>query len=319
MKKMKINASGSGSDKKITSVKFLSSLLLLSVLLFGISQLGRSNPRSMLAGAGAFLLIASFLGLTIVWAKRSFSILNHQIGELKKLALSGSKNFREDSSQPLELADSLDGVVTTNAANRVEPGGDDFDSSPGARSLYDPRRLPASRIERGNTPGVIGRGAAEFELTDISHRNFSEIFNSEPTDWQEPILTVVPLKCVESLGSSYIQKRLTPNTLDKLEDQRFRYLIIDEDELTTGLWAGVLETYRTQLFLSLNALIRSLRASGTVVILKSSSMIFPFTLTLRESADVILPSKGVDFQDASTGGGLEILRKLENIGGELDV
>ena len=65
---MKINASGSGSDRKITSVKFLSALLLLSVLLFGISQLGRSNPWSMLAGAGAFLLLASFLGLTIAFS-----------------------------------------------------------------------------------------------------------------------------------------------------------------------------------------------------------------------------------------------------------
>ena len=284
----------SGKVKRFTSGKAQICLLMAACLLGILSIIAPVDVLKKLFGVLALALCFFWGAVFVTWAKML-------AGEFRGLARDiSSSEWRQYQQDP--FSEQLRSAPPHTEQNKGNSESDKCAASsaelktPRTISAFAPSGIPAIDIQGRPLAGAAGRFAADQVMGDDPGRAFRYLMREplENEDRQIRMLTsgqlfeaVRPLADVSLIMPGY-------GTLEP--DPEVAYILIDERELKTGAWAGVLTSAGTANFLLLMDLLKAQKQLGTVVIVIEDDVPGHFNGTLREMADVVVSNGTSDLR-----------------------
>lgn len=178
------------------------------------------------------------------------------------------------------------------------------------KSVYNIDSIRPMKVVKSNTPGALGRSAAIIEVDGDSSEYLRVLQNSSPEDWKPKVAAVVPEAIRSSLIAANHVVELVPDQAVSFSSRPLDYVVIDENCLSRGNWAGALETYKLSTYMDLDAFIKKAKKNGAVIIVIESEDHFAMTNSLRDLADILVKGEGTALTKNGTTANLEICRAI---------
>lgn len=254
---------------------------LVTALLIGAIVVN-SNPISRFLWTCAVIVGFFFAGMSVSARKKSEGLIKDALRRNKRL----EKQIQEISAAIKEQNRRAERESLSSLT--LDPSGKIGEPERSAESVFAPRTIPASSIVERPDAHTAGRVAAEQTMDSDSADVLYALMNAEAEKWTRCVEFIGSHESAESLqGLAEVERISAPHLLGK-PSREASYLVIEENQFDSGLWAGLLSTQKTTIFLRLLDHMKKAQENGAVVIVRPGEISNHFSEELRQQATVVL-------------------------------
>ena len=157
-----------------------------------------------------------------------------------------------------------------------------------AGAFFAPSRVSSHEILSRPSSQQAGRNAANQVGSGDPSEILGEMLSAESEAWTRTIAGVFDARLGNKLSAVASLERLRPGLLLRGASSDVSYIVLDENALGAGTWAGTLTTAGTGDFLSLSEFLKDAKRNGSTVIVLASRRKSHFTHDLRTMADILV-------------------------------